>query len=115
METIGSLEEIVLMILLKYERCSGVEIAKYHDEALKKSISLPAIHVVLKRMEKKKWVESEFGEPTAERGGRRQRIYWATSAGRAVVREIHEAKARIWNSLSPDQINFASLLKNAGI
>ena len=101
METLGSLEEIVLMILLKYERCSGVDIAKYHDEALEKSISLPAIHVVLKRMEKKGWVESEFGEPTAERGGRRQRLYWATSTGRAVVKEIHEAKAKLWDSISP--------------
>lgn len=101
METIGSLEEIVLMILLKYDRCSGVDIAKYHDEALNKSISLPAIHVVLKRMEKKGWVESEFGEPTAARGGRRQRLYWASATGKSVVQEVHEAKSKLWNSISP--------------
>jgi DNA-binding PadR family transcriptional regulator len=101
METIGSLEEIILLILLKFEHCSGVDIAKNHDEALNKSISLPAIHVVLKRMEKKGWVESKFGDPTAARGGRRQRIYTASSSGRAVVKEIHEAKAKIWNSISP--------------
>lgn len=101
METIGSLEEIVLMILLKYDRCSGVDIAKHHDEALNKSISLPAIHVVLKRMEKKGWVESEFGEPTAARGGRRQRLYWASTTGQAVVKEVHEVKMKLWNSISP--------------
>ncbi|MEO9805252.1 MAG: PadR family transcriptional regulator [Reichenbachiella sp.] len=101
METLGSLEEIVLMILLKHEKCSGVEIGRYHDEALNKSISLPAIHVVLKRMEKKGWVESEFGLPTAERGGRRQRIYRATSSGRVVVKEIHEAKVKLWSGVSP--------------
>lgn len=101
MDTLGSLEEIVLMILLKYERCNGVEIAKHHEEILNKSISLPAIHVVLKRMEKKGWVESEFGSPTAERGGRRKRIYWTTSSGKEIVREVHEAKAKIWNSIQP--------------
>ncbi|MEO9805757.1 MAG: PadR family transcriptional regulator [Reichenbachiella sp.] len=101
MNNIGSLEEIVLMILMKYERCSGVEIAKYHDEALNKAISLPAIHVVLKRMEKKGWVSSEFGSPTAARGGRRKRIYWASSSGRAVVTQVHETKARLWDSIKP--------------
>lgn len=101
METLGSLEEIALMILLKYERCNAVDIARYYEGALDKTISLPAVHVVLKRMEKKGWVDSEFGEPTAERGGRRQRIYWASASGRAVVKEIHEAKAKIWGEISP--------------
>lgn len=101
MNNIGSLEEIVLMILMKHERCSGVDIAKYYDEALSKSISLPAIHVVLKRMEKKGWVSSEFGTPTAERGGRRKRIYWASSSGRAVITQVHEAKAKLWESIEP--------------
>ena len=89
------------MILLKHEACHAVEIAQQHDEALNKSISLPAIHVVLKRMEKKGWVTSAFGEPTAERGGRRKRIYKASSSGRTVVKELHEAKTKIWESIKP--------------
>jgi len=95
----GSLEELILLILLKHGRCHGVEIAQHYEAALDKSISLPAIHVVLKRMEKKGWIRSEFGQPTAVRGGRRKRIYWATAGGYQVVKETQEAKLGLWQSI----------------
>lgn len=109
MDTMGSLEEIILMILLKYEECHGVQIAKYHEEILDKPISLPAIHVVLKRMEKKGWVNSEFGEPTAQRGGRRKRIYRATPAGYAAIRIIQEAKSKLWNSIVQPNFKYGTI------
>ena len=99
MESIGSLEEIVLMILLGNERINSVDIAKEYENALSKSISIPAIHVVLKRMEKKGWVRSEFGEPTSERGGRRKRIYWATPTAYNLVSELNEAKSKLWKEV----------------
>lgn len=100
METIGTLEEIVLMILLKYDDCHGVEIAQHYEELLEKSISLPAVHVVLKRMEKKGWVASRFGEPTAQRGGRRKRIYWATPAGYHAIKSLQDVKLKFWQSIT---------------
>lgn len=99
MELKGSLEEIILMILLQQEECHGLEIAQQYEEVLQQSISLPAIHVVLKRMEKKGWVKSKFGEPTAERGGRRKRLYQATQAGYYAVKEIQEVKSHLWSSI----------------
>ena len=99
MDIIGSLEEIVLMILLKNEKINSVDIAKEYESALSKSISIPAIHVVLKRMEKKGWVRSEFGEPTAERGGRRKRIYWGTPTAYKLVSELNEVKNTLWSGV----------------
>ena len=99
MEAIGTLEEIILMILLKQEECHGVEVAQTYESVMQKTISLPAIHVVLKRMEKKGWVDSKFGEPSAQRGGRRKRIYWATPAGYYAIKEMQEAKTRLWASI----------------
>lgn len=106
MESIGSLEEIVLMILLGNEKINSVDIAKEYEQALSKNISIPAIHVVLKRMEKKGWVNSEFGEPTAERGGRRKRIYWATPTAYRLVSELNEAKTKLWNSISKPSLQY---------
>ncbi len=106
MELMGTLEEIVLMILLKYEECHGVEIVQQYEEILQRPISLPAVHVVLKRMEKKGWVASKFGEPTARRGGRRKRIYWATLAGYQIVRDIQEAKSGFWNSIKEPSFRY---------
>lgn len=107
MESIGSLEEIVLMILLGNEKINSVDIAKEYENALSKNISIPAIHVVLKRMEKKGWVKSEFGEPTSERGGRRKRIYWATPTAYKLVNELNQAKSKLWNSVRKPSFQYA--------
>jgi PadR family transcriptional regulator, regulatory protein PadR len=109
MDIIGSLEEIVLMILLKNEKVNSVDIAKEYDVVLQKTISIPAIHVVLKRMEKKGWVKSEFGEPTAERGGRRKRVYWATPTAYKIVSEVNEAKAKLWSQATKPSLQYVHI------
>ncbi len=106
METVGTLEEIILMILLQGEKLNSVDIAKQYEASLEKSISIPAIHVVLKRMEKKGWVKSEFGSPTAERGGRRKRVYWATMEGYEIIQALNEVKSRMWQSVSKPSLDF---------
>lgn len=108
MESIGSLEEIVLMILLKNEKINSVDIAIEYEDAFGKAISIPAIHVVLKRMEKKGWVQSEFGIPTAERGGRRKRIYWATPKGYHLVNELNSVKAKLWSGVTKPSLQYVS-------
>lgn len=97
------------MILLQGKECNGVEIAQQYEQILDRSISLPAIHVVLKRMEKKGWVDSRFGEPTAQRGGRRKRIYRATSAGYYAVKEIQEAKSQLWAGIVKPNVNYGKI------
>ncbi|MEO9481990.1 MAG: PadR family transcriptional regulator [Ekhidna sp.] len=109
MESIGSLEEIVLMILLGNEKINSVDIAKEYEGALSKNISIPAIHVVLKRMEKKGWVRSEFGEPTSERGGRRKRIYWATPKAYSLISELNEAKAKLWKGVTKPSLQYVHI------
>jgi len=109
MGSIGSLEEIILMILLKQEECHGVEIAQHYEAVMEKSISLPAIHVVLKRMEKKGWVESHFGEPTAQRGGRRKRMYRPTSSGYYAIKQAQEVKAKLWASIIQPKFNHGTI------
>ncbi|WP_425392451.1 PadR family transcriptional regulator [Ekhidna sp.] len=106
MESIGSLEEIVLMILLKNEKINSVDIAKEYEDALSKNISIPAIHVVLKRMEKKGWVNSEFGQPTPERGGRRKRIYWATPTAYKLISELNEVKTKLWSGITKPSLQY---------
>ena len=106
MELIGSLEEIVLMNLLSKDNINSVDIAKEYHEALEKNISIPAIHVVLKRMEQKGWVKSEFGEPTAERGGRRKRLYRATAAGYNVINDLHAAKTKLWDHITKPSLQY---------
>ena len=93
---LGVLEEIILLILLANENTYGVEIAKEYEKQFSQNISLPAIHVVLKRLEKKGLVKSRMGEPTAERGGRRKRIYQATKEGYQIAAKLQEKRNNLW-------------------
>lgn len=94
---LGVLEEMVLILLLIKDETYGVEIVQEYEKQLGQSISLPAVHVVLKRLEKKGLVSSRLGEPTAERGGRSKRIYKATSRGYEVARALQDNRARMWD------------------
>lgn len=104
---LGVLEEIILLILLANENTYGVEIAKEYESQFNQSISLPAIHVVLKRLEKKSLVKSRMGEPTAERGGRRKRIYLATKEGYRIAYKLQEKRNNLWKVI-PD-FSFSTL------
>ncbi len=94
--SLGSLEETILIIVLMKDESYGVEIAKVYEEHMKQSISLPAIHIVLKRLEKKGLVKSDFGEPTPERGGKRKKYYRGTPTGYRIAREIQERRTQMW-------------------
>jgi DNA-binding PadR family transcriptional regulator len=97
--SLGVLEEIVLLILLSQESTYGVEIAKIYSQKFDHDISLPAIHVVLKRLDKRGLVQSQMGEPTAERGGRRKRIYSATKEGYRQAHQLHEKRNNLWKTI----------------
>lgn len=104
--SLGTLEETILIILLMQEESHGVEIAKVYEENMNQSISLPAIHMVLKRMEKKGLVKSSFGEPTPERGGKRKKIYRATQTGYKVANEIQERRTQMWSQVPRASFNY---------
>ncbi|MEQ8906640.1 PadR family transcriptional regulator [Ekhidna sp.] len=96
---LGTLEEMILIILLMKDETYGVEIAKEYKNQIGQSISLPAIHVVLKRLEKKGFVSSRMGESTPERGGKGKRMYQATNKGYEVAQEIQHARTKIWSTI----------------
>lgn len=96
MVSLGNFEELVLLVLLQEEQATAVEIIKKFKNQMNKNASLPAVHVVLKRLEKKGLVKSKFGDPTPERGGRRQRLYSATRSGVETVTSINTNRQFLW-------------------
>lgn len=104
---LGTLEEMILIILLMKEETYGVEIAKEYKHQLQQTISLPAIHVVLKRLEKKGFVNSRMGDPTPERGGKGKRIYKATQQGYEAAQALQHKRTEIWKTIP--KLNFSLL------
>ena len=62
-------------------RAYGVSIRDAIREAVDKDLSYGRIYTVLEQLEQNGLVGGEWGEPTAERGGRRKRHYRITGAG----------------------------------
>jgi DNA-binding PadR family transcriptional regulator len=76
-KSLGEFEQAILFSLLELEEdhAYGVRIRETIEDRTGRAISSGAVYTALDRMEDRGLVESSMGEPTANRGGRRKRMY----------------------------------------
>ena len=107
-EHIGELEELVLLTVGSLQEQSyAVNILADIRENSNRQMDVTAIHSVLRRLERKGYVNSEMGGATAERGGRRKRFFKLTVAGRRVLDTIMELRISLYNRLP--KLTFSAL------
>jgi PadR family transcriptional regulator PadR len=98
---LGELEELVLlMVALLNKEAYGVSIAAELKNTAGRDITISAIHAVLHRLEDKGFVTSKMGGASAERGGRRKRLFSITAYGRQAIEEHRDAREVIWNMIT---------------
>lgn len=98
MQGLGYLEETILLLILAMdEDAYGFSVSQAYEEHMGKPISISAVHTVMSRLENKGLIESHMGGATAERGGRRKRIFQATGAGQAAIAEIKASRQKLWS------------------
>ncbi len=98
-DTLGQSEFVVLGVLARRARgAHGTALLDDLEEATGREWSVGALYTTLERLEKKGFVSSEWGEPTAQRGGRRKRIYQVQAAGRRALDRTHEMVSAIAGS-----------------
>ncbi len=98
--SLGEFEELVLLFVAAHnQEAYGVLILECLEEKLQKKVNISAVHVALKRMENKGFVESNFGGITNERGGRRKKYYSITSLGKKVLDRQYELRTSIYNQI----------------
>ncbi|MGA0557904.1 PadR family transcriptional regulator, partial [Larkinella sp. VNQ87] len=51
--------------------------------------------------EQKGYVSSVLGDATAERGGRRKRLFTVTALGGRVLQEVRSVRNRLWDRIIP--------------
>ncbi|MEO9485766.1 MAG: PadR family transcriptional regulator [Ekhidna sp.] len=94
----GALEEMVILIAAAAkEEAYAVSIAREYTLRTNQEISIPAIHTVLKRLETKGFLRSYESAPTAERGGRKKRLYQITTSGYSLVAELRHQREELWS------------------
>ena len=93
---LGGFEHLLLLAVLRLgENAYGASIRRELLERADKDVAVGAIYTGLERLERKGFVESWLGEPTAERGGRAKRFYRVTRLGRAAVEETSRALTQL--------------------
>lgn len=102
---LGEFEEIVLLtVAVLGQGAYGVAITDELDRQTGRSVSISAVHAALHRLEEKGMLSSHMGEATAERGGRRKRLFSVTVLGSRTLQEVREQRNRLWDSISPQSL-----------
>lgn len=97
---LGEFEELVLLtVAVLNGEAYGISIAELIEKESNRSVTISTIHNVLYRLEDKGYVKSELGGATAERGGRKKRLFYITASGHAVLNESKQLRNKLWDSM----------------
>ncbi len=89
-------EQILLAVGYLREEAYLVALRKHLSKIVGKELSIGAVHIPLRRIEKQGLITASLGESTAVRGGRRKKIYRLTAAGLAALKESKRITDRLW-------------------
>ncbi len=99
-QSLGEFEEMVLlMVAALHDEAYGVVLQESLEEELKRKVNISAIHVALKRMERKEFVKSRFGGITADRGGRRKKFYVITALGKRMLDSQYALRTELYKQI----------------
>ncbi|GAB3265846.1 hypothetical protein GCM10027347_33860 [Larkinella harenae] len=102
---LGEFEEVVLLaVAVLVPTAYSVVIAEELERETGQTVSTGAVHAALQRLEQKGYVTSVLGEATAERGGRRKRLFTVTALGGRVLQEVRSVRNRFWDRIVPQTI-----------
>ncbi len=89
-EYLGEFELVVMLSLARLKvEAYGMTIHDEIHEVTGREVAIPSVYVTLTRLEKKGYVTSQLGSPTAERGGRAKKYYMLEPLGsRALDRSL---------------------------
>jgi len=99
-EFMGGFELLVLLALIKLgDEAYGVPISEAIEESSRKEVAVGSVYITLERLERKGFVSSRLGEPTAERGGRAKTYFRITPKGLREVRQARRTLMTLWQGV----------------
>lgn len=95
---LGDFEEVILLLTgILGEQAYAFRITEEFELQTSRAVSIGAVHSSLTRLEEKGFLKSEMGKSTAERGGRRKRIYTLTAYGKKTLAAARDFRQSLWN------------------
>jgi PadR family transcriptional regulator PadR len=102
-DRLGEFEELLLLaVRATGDESYGVPVQEYLERTTGRRISMGAVYAALDRLDQKGFVRSMIGEATAERGGKRKRLFSVTPAGMKILRDVRRVRERIWRAIEQD-------------
>ncbi len=94
---LGEFEELVLLtVAFLYDEAYSVAVMEELSRRAERPMVLGVVHRTMQRLEEKGLVVSRFGEATAERGGRRKRLFTVTATGERALQEARRIRNELW-------------------
>jgi PadR family transcriptional regulator PadR len=108
---LGEFEEVIMLLvgILGDEEAYAFKIADEFKSQTGRAVSIGAVHSTLSRLQEKGFLDSEMGKATAERGGRRKRIYSITAYGQRILKEARDFKMNLWRQYPSLESGLAGL------
>jgi DNA-binding PadR family transcriptional regulator len=99
MKTIGRKEEQVLLAIGSLEeKAYLISIRQFLTRIEGKPISIGAVHIPLRRLEREGYIRSRLGDSSPKRGGRRRKIYSLTSKAVSTLEENKRIHDILWEN-----------------
>jgi DNA-binding PadR family transcriptional regulator len=99
-DRVGEFEELVLLAVRALEPpVYGVPVQQFVERSARRNVTMGAVYAALDRLELKGLVRSSMGEATAERGGKRKRLFELTAPGRRMLEDLRRVRDRIWREI----------------
>lgn len=106
--SLNNTELLTLLAILRLgEEAYGVPLCRELTSMTGRTAALASVYKTLERLEKRGFVSSRMGEPTAERGGRAKRFTRITPLGVGAI----DATRTLLNSLWQDVPAFSKALR----
>ncbi|MFD1141188.1 PadR family transcriptional regulator [Larkinella insperata] len=97
---LGEFEEVVLLaVAIRAGEAYGAAVVAEIEQQMNRPVNLGAVHSALNRLQEKGLVRSEMGGISAERGGRRKRLYTVSMAGQQALEEIRLLRNQMWSAI----------------
>ncbi len=107
---LGEFEEVVLLMVANLDGDAyGVTVSQELEQQTGRQVTFGTVHNTLIRLEEKGFVKSQLGGASAERGGRRKRLFTLTPTGIRAIHDIQQLRQQLWQQVP------AHLIKPAGI
>lgn len=99
-DRLGEFEELTLLAIRAIDPpVYAVPIQRFIAEHTGRDVVMGAVYAALDRLELKGLVRSTLGAPTAERGGKRKRLFAVSADGLRMLKDLRRVRERIWRAI----------------